>query len=149
MSDHADIARDIFTLEPGPMGLDLTTIASVCCSLTCCVLFLAVIIGGIVFVLRRGKGGAEQEADDGPSADLDVQRELDNLPPPAPTMAPQPPPLDAVEAGPPPMSEEEAPTVIAPPPDGLEAARSAPSTGRKKPKAGQTIIAFDDDDEDF
>ena len=62
------------------MGLDLTTIASICCSLTCCVLFLAVIIGGIVFVLRRNKGGAaeDEETGDGPAMSTP---ELDEKPP--------------------------------------------------------------------
>jgi cbb3-type cytochrome oxidase subunit 3 len=135
------------------MGFDPTSLISLCCSLFCCVLFLVAIIGGILFVLRRGK---KADPDEAPKAKADAKgntknaakadspKKLDEKPIPAPTVAPMPPPMP---------DEDDSPTVVAPPPPGMAEPPPPPPAEpekKKKSKAGQTIIAFDDeDDEDF
>lgn len=102
------------------------------CPLLCCLFFLLVIGGGIFLVLKRGKSASSDEVD---SDAVDERPSVASL-----------------------HSDEEEPTVVASVADFAAAgfADMAPDpepAAPKKPKAGQTIIAFDlddfdDDDED-
>jgi hypothetical protein len=114
---------------------DILSIILACCSLTCCLLTLVAIVGGIVFVLRRNSGVHDETYVSPPVGS--------SKPTPAPTVAPQAPPLPEAD------TDDEGPTLVAPPSVvlGVEDVPEPPAA--RKPRAGQTIIAFDDEDDDF
>ena len=108
-----------------------------CCLLGCLAVGIAIIVG-IVVILKRSKGtdaddvtptvnDVESEPDEGPAEDVSPEEDTQQVP-------------EVDEAAPAPATEvkEEAPE-----PPAAEAAPVNPKA------AGQTIIAFDDDDEDF
>ena len=131
----------------GIIGL-LIYVVSGLCSLLCCVLFWGVVIWGIMFLVKKSRSSGEAEVEDGSeagaSSDDAPEEETQKVPDEVPVKAE----MEAEAA-----SEEKA----AVPDPAAESAEKQPAEDAKKvekppknPKAaGQTIIAFDDDDEDF
>ena len=109
---------------------DISWLIGPCCSLLCCLVFTVAIIGGIVFVLKKRSEGDEA---------ADVSNEVD---------AEETQKISDVDAGEN-QAESAAPAdeEVATPKAVEEPAPEPPPVSPKA--AGQTIIAFDDDDEDF
>ena len=116
-----------------------------CCLLSCLVFGLAIIIG-IVLLIKRSTGSNEEASvetsDDVDSGDGDVSPEEETQQIPDDVLEPSAP--EAVE----PAEGNDAPDSASDEP--VESDEPAKDAAPANPKAaGQTIIAFDDDDEDF
>lgn len=143
----------------------LVPILSIILSAGCCLLFV-VVLAGVVWFMTRKPATVDEDPLAGPGPALDMKPEP---PPPAEE------PLKAdLGPGPDLFDDEEMATVVAPPPPGLvgdvpSAPPPPPPKGGPPPApslsdapppppkkegppartSGQTIIAFDDDDEDW
>ena len=115
-------------------------ICSLFCSILCCIIFFGAIGGGIFFLLKQNKT-QDTVKDAPPTADTKEQDEdIEEPVQPEEETAK----VDAVTSEP---AAEESSTPADADAGTVEEPAPVPPTSPKA--AGQTIIAFDDDDEDF